>query len=126
MKKKLCAVLLMVLLAACQSDTSPAAQAVENFLHALADKNEAVLLSHACADYEPNALLELDSLALVQTTLKGVSCHQSGTVGDAALVVCRGSIEASYGGEKRSFDLSDRVYRVVQSGGDWLVCGYTK
>jgi hypothetical protein len=126
MKKKFYAALLMVLLAACQSGTSPAAQAVENFLQALADKNEAVLLSHTCPDYEPDALLELDSFALVQTTLKGVSCQESGMEGDAARVVCRGSIEASYGGERRSFDLAERNYRVVKSGGDWLVCGYTK
>lgn len=116
----------MVFLAACQSGASPAAQAVENFLQALADKNEAVLLSLACPDYEPDALLELDSLALVQTSLDGVSCRESGMVGDAAQVVCRGSIEASYGGEQRSFDLIGRNYHVVKSGGDWLVCGYTK
>jgi hypothetical protein len=120
------AALLMVLLVACQSGASPSAQAVENFLQALADKNEAVLLSHACPDYEMDALLEFDSFALVQTTLEDVSCQESGTDGDAALVVCNGSIEASYGGELRSFDLTQRTYRAVESGGNWLVCGYTK
>ena len=124
MKKTILAAFL--LLSACQSRASPAARAVELFLQALADKNEAVMLSYTCPDYEMDALLEFDSLALVQTTLMGVSCKQSGTDGDAALVTCRGSIEASYGGEVRSFDFTERTYRVVDSGGDWLVCGYTK
>jgi hypothetical protein len=126
MNKIFYAALLMVLLAACQGGVSPAAQAVESSLQALADKNETALLSLTCPGYEPDALLELDSLALVQTSLDGVSCRESGTEDEAALVVCRGSIEASYGGEQRSFDLTDRVYRVVNSGGDWLVCGYTR
>ena len=124
MKKTLLAVLLFLI--ACQSNASPAARAVESFLGALADKDEALLLSHTCPDYEMDALLEFDSLALVETSLKDVSCQQTGSEGDAALVTCSGSLEASYGGEMRSFDLSERAYRVVESGGDWLVCGYTK
>jgi len=41
-------------------------------------------------------------------------------------VICSGSIEASYGDEIRSFDLSERTYHLVQDGSDWLVCGYDR
>jgi len=46
--------------------------------------------------------------------------------GDDALIICKGSIDATYNNEVRNFHLSERTYRVVQQGGDWLVCGYTK
>jgi len=95
-------------------------------LQALADKNEAVMTSLVCPDYEADALLELDSLALVKTSLKDVSCRQVGTDDKGAQVVCRGSIEATYNGEVQSFDLSTRSYTVVNDGRDWLVCGYKK
>lgn len=97
------------------------ASVVEDFLTALAAKDEARLLTLVCADYEFDTLLEFDSYALVQTTLKDVDCQPSG-----ADVICNGSIEASYGDEIRSFDLSERRYHLVQDGGDWLVCGYDR
>jgi len=118
--------LALLLLTACQSGASPAERAVQGFLQALADKNEAEVVSLICPDYETDALLELDSLALVRTSLKAVSCKQVGADDKGAQVVCQGSIEASYNGETRTFDLALRTYTVVNSGGDWLVCGYKK
>ena len=97
------------------------ASVVEDFLTALAAKDEARLLTLVCADYEFDALLEFDSYALVQTTLKDLGCQPTG-----ADVICSGSIEASYGDEIRSFDLSERTYHLVQDGSDWLVCGYDR
>ena len=110
--------LIALSLAAC----SPApTETLEDFLTALTTKDEARLLTLVCAEYEFDALLEFDAYALVQTTLKDVDCTASG-----ADVVCTGSIEASYGDEVRSFDLSERTYHLRQDGGDWLVCGYSK
>ena len=116
MKKTI--VLLSLLLTAC---TPAPAATVEDFLTALTTQDEARLLTLVCADYEFDALLEFDSYGLVQTTLKDVDCTANGTN-----VTCTGSIEASYGDEIRSFDLTERTYHLVQDGGDWLVCGYTK
>ena len=110
--------LLSLFLSACS--ISPAS-VVEDFLTALAAKDETRMLTLVCADYELDALLEFDSYALVQTTLRDVDCQPSGTD-----VICNGSIEASYGDEVRSFDLSERTYHLVQDGSDWLVCGYDR
>jgi hypothetical protein len=52
-----------------------------------------------------------------------MSCQQTGMDGDTALVDCTGSIIATYNEEDQELDLSVRTYRVVQQGGDWLVCG---
>ncbi len=116
--------LISILLTACGGSTSPAATAVEGYLQALSARDEALMLSYVCPDYETEALLEFDSFALVQTTLEGLACEEVGVIGEETLVVCAGSIEATYGSELRSFDLSEREYRVVNDGGNWLVCGY--
>jgi len=55
--------------------------------------------------------------------LEGLSCAQTGTDGDAALVTCQGRLIATYGNEDQEIDLSARTYRLVEQGGDWLVCG---
>ena len=75
---------------------------------------------------EMDALLEYDSFALVETSLKSVSCKQVSADDNSAQVVCQGSIEASYNGEMQSFDLSARTYTVQNDNGNWLVCGYKK
>ena len=116
MKKAI--ILISLLLSSCSP--SPAT-VVEDFLTALAAKDEVRVLSLACADYEFDALLEFDAYALVEFTLKDVDCRSKGTD-----VICSGSIEASYGDEIRSFDLSERTYHLVQDGNDWLVCGYSR
>jgi len=126
MKRNFAIVFIFILLTACSSGASPAAQTVENYLKALADKNETILLSYTCPDYEADALLEYDAFALVDTMLNNVSCQESGKDGDTVLVICQGSVEASYGGEIRDFELAERRYRVVNLENRWLVCGYTK
>ena len=119
-------ILIAAFLTACGNTASPAASSVENFLQALSDKNDALMLSYVCADYELDALLEFDAYALVQTTLTDLDCQQSEMDGDDALIICSGSIDATYSNEIRNFDLSERTYRVINTGGDWLVCGYSK
>ena len=126
MNRIVVALIPFLLLTACQGGATPAERSVQGFLQALADKNEAMMTSRVCPDYESDALLELDSLALVKTSLKDVSCKQVSMDDKGAQVVCQGSIEATYNGEVQSFDLSTRTYTVVNDGGDWLVCGYKK
>lgn len=126
MKRVFAIFFVLIFLSACQSDASPAERAVQDFLQAFVEKNETVMVSRVCPAYEMDALLEYDSFALVQATLEGVTCQQIGGDGNSAQVVCQGSIEASYNGELRSFDLSERTYTVLNDGGNWLVCGYEK
>jgi hypothetical protein len=113
-----------LLLSACasKSNTGPT-KAVEDYLNALVAKDSNRLTTLSCKDWENEALLELDSFQAVTTKLDGVSCAQTGTDGDTALVLCKGKIITTYNNENQELDLSTRTYQVVQQGGDWLVCG---
>lgn len=118
--------LFIFLFAACRSAVPPPEKTLLNFLQALTDKNQAVMLSLVCPEYELDALLEFDSYAIVSTALTEIACRQV-TGNDAeAQMICAGSIETSYNGELQSIDLSTRTYTMVNTGGDWLVCGYKK
>jgi hypothetical protein len=120
--------LLALLLAACGGGQpaagSGAAQAVQKYLQGVVDKKVEVVSSLSCKEWEQSAIQELDSLQAVKAELQGVSCQQSGTDGQAALVKCQGKIVITYNTEKQQLDLSLRTYRVVQSGSDWRMCGY--
>ena len=110
--------------AACASKNSNGpTKAVEDYLNALVAKNSDRLTTLSCKDWENEALLELDSFQAVTTKLDGMSCAQTGTDGETALVLCKGKIIATYNNEDQELDLSTRTYQVVQQGGDWLVCG---
>lgn len=126
MKKLLLLALLLLLpLTACAaSNDAEAAQAVEAYLTALTNQEPERLVTLSCADWEEDALFELDSFAAVATSLNNLSCQVSGADGDAKLVTCTGSIQATYGNEIQQFDLSARTFRVVNQGGEWLMCGY--
>ncbi len=113
-----------IILSACGAgNTNGAAAAVEGYITALANKDEATLIPLSCADWEDDALIELDSFALVEVTVDGMSCTESGTDGDKTLVDCTGTMNMSYNGEPQSLDLSTRTYEVIEQSGDWLVCG---
>ena len=116
---------LSIFLSACGStDTSTGAvNAVEAYVHAIVENDESKLSALSCADWESQALIELDSLQAVTSTLEGFSCQQSGTEGELALVDCEGKMILSYNGENQELDLSTRTYQVMEQGGDWLVCG---
>jgi hypothetical protein len=120
----LVALILTLLLTACASrnDNAPV-KAVEDYLKALVAKDENRLTTLSCGDWEDDALLELDSFQAVTARLDGVSCTQTGTDGDTALVLCKGKIIATYNNEDQDLDLSVRTYQVVQEGGEWMVCG---
>ena len=113
-----------LVLAACasSSDNAPV-QAVEGYLNALVEKDANRLTTLSCGEWEEDALLELDSFQAVSARLEGLACEQTGTDGDTALVLCNGSIVATYNNEDQQLDLSVRTYQVVQEGGEWLVCG---
>ena len=109
---------------ACGGEEHPAAAALEAFVQALADKNEAQYITLTCADYEHDALLEYDAFGLVRTHVEGLDCQIVSVNGDTAEVTCQGEIVATYGNEDRTFELSERHYHVVKQDGEWLVCGY--
>ena len=114
---------LSIILSACGASASGgAAPAVENYITALAAKDQAALVSNSCADWEDEALIELDSFALVEVTVDGMSCAESGTDGEKTLVNCTGMLNMSYNGEPQSLDLADRTYEVIEQDGNWLVC----
>jgi len=113
-----------ILLTACASSNSDApVKAVEDYLNALVAKDADRLPTLVCADWEEDALIELDSFQAVTARLEDVACTQTGTDGGTALVNCTGNIVASYNNEDQKLDLSVRTYQVTQDGGEWLVCG---
>jgi len=114
------------LLSACgpQGGGDPAAATVDAYLQALVAKEDDRISTLSCAEWEEQALLEMDAFQAVQTELEGPDCEQTGTEGDTALVSCQGQILATYGEEQQEFPLSDRTYQVIQEGGEWRVCGY--
>jgi len=112
-----------IVLAACASNTDAPAQAVQNYLNALVNKEADKLPTLVCGDWEEDALIELDSFQAVTARLEDVSCSQTGTDGETSLVLCTGNIVATYNNEDQQLDLSTRTYQVIEQGGDWLVCG---
>jgi hypothetical protein len=117
--------LLALLLFACGGKAAdPASKAVEDYLNALVSKDSTKLSALSCADWESDALLELDSLQAVKTRLDGLTCKTTGTDGTTSQVNCQGKIMATYNGEDQALDLSVRTYQVMQQGGEYLVCGY--
>jgi hypothetical protein len=113
-------------LASCAPKQAGASRAVEGLLRALVERDEARFTALTCPEYESQALIEYDSFALVRAELNGVRCGVTGGEGNTSVVRCAGSIDATYDNEVRRFDLTPRIYQVLLSGGDWLVCGYTK
>ena len=109
---------------ACGGEEHPAAAAVEAFVQALVDKNEAHYVTLTCADFEFEALLEYDSFGSVNTHVQGLDCQAVSVDGNRAEVTCQGEIVATYGNEDRTFELSERRYQVVKQDGEWLACGY--
>ncbi len=117
--------ILVLLLSACSGKSvDPASKVVEDYVTALVNKDSTRLSALSCADWESNALLEFDSFQAVKTRLSGLACKTIGSEGTSSQVNCQGIILATYNGEDQSFDLSARTYKVLQQGGEYLVCGY--
>lgn len=96
----------------------------EAYLNALVAGDGDKMATLSCADWEMNAMLELDSFQAVEARLQDLKCEQSGTDGDIALVTCQGQIVTSYDGEDTEIALNTRSYEMTKSAGEWLVCGY--
>ncbi len=112
-------------LAACTGAAADAPEkATEAYLNALVTADADRMSTLSCAEWESNAMLELDSFQAVEASLKDLTCAKTGQDGDTALVTCEGQIIASYNDEDTAIDLNTRVYEMTQSGGAWLVCGY--
>jgi hypothetical protein len=112
------------LLPACSQTHDPAAIVVEDYFNALVKKDADALSALSCADWESNALIELDSLQAVETRLENLVCTSDGKQGTIIQVNCQGKIVATYNNEDQELDLSVRTYQVIQQGGDYLYCGY--
>ncbi len=113
-----------LMLAACGTAKDPAAGAVENYINALVNKDVNRMTALSCADWEPDARMEFDSFQAISTKLDGLSCTATSSNQDLIPVVCKGKIIATYDNEDQDFDLSVRTYKVVNQGGEFLVCGY--
>lgn len=112
-----------ILLTACASNTDSSAKAVEDYWNVIVAKDAERLPTLVCGDWEAEALTVLDSLQAVSARLEDVSCSQTGTDGDKALVNCTGKMVLTYDTEDQEIDLSIFTYEVIQEGGEWLVCG---
>jgi len=99
-------------------------KAVELYLSALVEKDGATLAGLSCADWEPNALMELDSLQAVEVKLTDLTCETNGAENEFTLVQCKGFLVATYNGEDQNIDLSLRRYLVQEFNSGFLVCGY--
>jgi hypothetical protein len=117
---------LALLAAACSggAQKSPAAQAVEDYWRAMVAQNSDALSKLSCSDWEPQAIMELDSFQAVKASLENMSCAESGEEGSDVLVTCQGKIVATYNNENQELPLDKRSVLVRQVGGEWLVCGY--
>lgn len=116
---------LAVLLGACSSaQQGGAAEAVEGYLQALAERDLNQMIGASCAGWEAQARLEFDSFSAVKLELKDVSCQATGQEPPYTLVGCSGTIIANYGAEDLQIDVADQTFQVIQEGGEWRVCGY--
>jgi hypothetical protein len=117
-------ILSSLLVTACAGGVDAPAQAVENYYQALADKDQDLLVSLTCADFETTALRDFDSFVSVETTLTDFACETVSENGDTASVTCTGAISATYQGEAQEFPLSGQTNLTVKQAGEWLMCGY--
>ena len=129
MKRHLVLILIIMsiaILTACskKSDSADAVKPVEAFYNAIVSQNRDRVSSNACADWEKDALRDVDSFMGVKSELKDFSCAVSQTGDNEATVTCKGSIAASYGAEITEFPLDNRSHKVIKEQGEWRICGY--
>ena len=115
---------LMLGLSACGSDQSGAAGAIEEYIQALTSQEGELIANLACAEWEEQAQIEVDSFTAVSAEIPELACQEAGTDGADTLVTCIGRIVLDYNGEKQELDVSLRTYRARQEGGEWRMCGY--
>jgi len=111
-------------LVACQSEANDAPKTIEAYIQALSKQDANQVSSLSCADWEQEAVIEVDSFTAVSSEVRDLACQQSGQDGDSVYVSCTGVIALDYGGEAQQIDLSSRTYVARQEGGEWRMCGY--
>jgi hypothetical protein len=112
------------LISAC-SEGDSASAAIENYLQALADKDQVSAVGFSCVNWEEQAAAEGASFVNVQVELQDLACQVEQENGSTALVSCQGKYIFSYdAGEDQTLDLSGRLFRAVQENGTWRMCGY--
>jgi hypothetical protein len=110
------------LFSACSANPDAAAT-VGEYLKALVAKDVNRLSALSCSSWEAEARQTFDSFSAVDIKLADLSCKQTGTEGDQALVTCTGNIVATYNNENQNIDLSASTYVLVKQNNEWLVCG---
>lgn len=116
--------LLAGLFSACASASADPSSAVTNYLQALVERDLNRLINNSCAAWEADARLEYQSFEAVKATLENLSCQTAEEVEGYTLVKCTGLIQANYGAEVLTLDLSQRIFQVRQEQGQWRMCGY--
>jgi hypothetical protein len=116
-----------MVLAACSSNGEGAGTAVEKYFQAIASGDEDRIATLSCPEWESSARADVAAFVGVKARLENVSCAPvsgSDPTGDEVVVECSGAIVATYNNEDTSFELKGKQLKVVQLGGEWLVCGY--
>ena len=107
-----------------QGASSGPTGAIEAYVKALVDKDANQVINLSCAAWEEQARQELRSFDANKMELNALQCEEAGKEGEATLVKCTGTILANYGAEEMSIDLSAWIYKAIQEGGEWRMCGY--
>ena len=112
-------VLLGAMLVACGGGGDDPVAAVESYLQAKAESDEATLGALLCSAQEANLQREANTFASVTgVELVDMACTYPG---DGDIVSCTGKFVALYGSEETEFPLVS--YRVVEEDGQWKWCG---
>ena len=116
---------LSIALAACSGVQAKATQSVETYFQAILEKDETLFQSTVCTEYEMIATMDFYAFAIVETSMENFSCQAESETGGQVLVRCQGTLHALFGDQVRDFDLSNRIFQVIEENGKWLVCGHT-
>lgn len=116
-------IIVLVFLSGCAKADVAAARIVEQYITAMVEGNVDLMTPLVCSEFEDQAASDADAFIGVSAELSEMECNKSGSDVDTDLVECSGTIIATYGNEQQTFDLAGPVYRVIQQGGNWLICG---
>lgn len=113
-----------LLLVSCNNGNDGAKDSIEAYIYALSNKNSVEISNLSCADWEQNALVEVDSLTAVGSKVENLVCNETAQEGNVSYISCTGNLALDYNGEVQQIDLSNRTYVAQKEDGEWLMCGY--
>ncbi len=119
------------ILSACGSPANNnAGEVVEKYFQAIVNGDEDRIATLSCADWESSARADVAAFYGVKARLEGVDCKtvETGATApaDSVVIECSGAIIATYNNEDASFELAGKQFKVINQGGEWLVCGYAE